>query len=78
MLGRLQSMVATYFKQGSKKGQRVFVTEHVRTVDGQTSNWVHFRFIKPDGTLGRLGGDYDLGKNFRHPKTAQINILNVA
>lgn len=64
--GRLHQCFATYTSKGGcdriKKCApiRVFVTEHIYTVDGRLSNWVRFISVKSK----RKGGDYDRSDNF--------------
>lgn len=62
--GRLHGKVATYRKDRNSGGRKVFITNHIFYENGGISNWVDFRYIKPDGTLGKSSGDYDMGGNF--------------
>lgn len=74
--GRLEGKVATYFKNGNKKGRLVFVISHDYWVDGGLSNWVTFRYVNHDRTLGKKGGDYDFTKNFKNARRARLKIFN--
>ena len=68
--GRLHGKVATYREKGNSRGRKVFSTNHILYANGGLSNWVDFRYINSDGTLGKNGGDYDYKHNF-------INVLSL-
>lgn len=75
--GRLQGKTATYlgptWDKEKPKPKRVYIEDHTLYVNGRLSNWVTFRYIKKDGTLGAYGGDYDFDKeNFVNVKPAKL------
>lgn len=49
------------------KGKLVFVTNWTYESNGRVSNWVDFRFVRKDGSLGKSGGDNAQGQ-FRKAK----------
>jgi len=71
----LTGKIVHYNGNKSRKG-RAYVTNHMIFTEGGLSNWVTFRYIEPNGDLGREGGDYDKDNNFVLVTTAVIRILN--
>lgn len=65
--GRLHNLVCMHKPEGKKRWIYVYVTDH--TFMGgynRVSNWVTYRRIRADGSLGAEGAYYDYGKeNFR-------------
>ena len=84
-VGRLHQKIATYVPgktpvrkiPGLTRRRRVYIVEHIYEVGGRLSNWVSFRLLNRNGTLGKkMHGDYDFGKNFLDVcKPREIRIL---
>lgn len=62
--GRLEGLVCRYAGGSNANGPTlpgvVYVVQHAYLVDGRISNWVSFRYVDDDGTIGEyVTGDYD-------------------